>query len=150
MIVAISGFHAGVNANHRKGPKADGIEDIHNFFVALNITAAKQERPTAEQQKKNEHGKKRRQHINRVAEHIGRDISDHQVAEHTSAEAVEKATIKTPTGSILLFDAFEHSGKCESDNADKVEYRNERVKRSDVHFHDRNLLKNICDIRLKN
>ena len=96
MIVAISGFHAGVNANYRKGPKADGIEDIHNFFVALNITAAKQERPTAEQQKKNEHGKKRRQHINRVAEHIWRDISDHQVAEHTSAHSSDDTQYNNP------------------------------------------------------
>lgn len=69
-----------------------------------------------------------------VIDPVKRTAVNQNVAEHTSAESRRKSNDKNTDRVNSSFDAFEHSGKCESDNADKVEYRNERVKRSDVPF----------------
>ena len=76
-----------------------------------------------------------------VIDPVKRTTVNQNVTENTSAESRLKSDDKNTDRVDSSFDAFEHTGECESDNADKVKYGNERIERSDVHFHDTNLLK---------
>ena len=71
-----------------------------------------------------------------VIDPVKRTSVNQNVTEHTSAESRRKSDDKNTDRVNSSLDAFEHSGKCESDNTHKVKNRNECVERSDVHFHD--------------
>ena len=82
--------------------------------------AGQEEGPTAEKEEKHDDRQKGGQNIDRVFKHIGRDIADHQVAEHTAAHRGDD----TQDNDAEKIQPFTHSnhctGRCEGNGADDL------------------------------
>ena len=48
MISSVACFHAGIDSCDGKSGKADGVQNVHDFFVAFHVAAAEQMRSEAE------------------------------------------------------------------------------------------------------
>ena len=83
-VFSITGFHTCVDADHRECAQPDGVQDVHDFFVAFHIFAAKEGRTAAKQKEEDEDGEERGKHINGIAEHIGRNIADQKISHHSA------------------------------------------------------------------
>ena len=118
MVLAIPRVYTGIDACDGKGAETDGVQNVHDFFIAFHIMASEQMGAEAEQQKQDEHRQKSGKYIDRVSEHMGRNRADHQVAEHSAADGGDHAEDDNAEKIQLFADCDHSAGRGKSDGSD--------------------------------
>ena len=125
MVAAVTGGYPGVDARDGKRAQADGVQDIHDFFIGFDVSAAKQDRAQAEQQEQDHHRQKGGEYINRIAEHVRWDFSDHQVPDHSASHGRDDAEDDDAEQIQLFPDGHHGSGGGKGDGSDDFYDKNE-------------------------
>ena len=118
MVAAVTGFPSGVDACYRERTETDGVQNVHDFLVLLNVSAAEQGRAQPEQDKEDNHRQKGGEYINRIAEHVWRNVSDHQVPQHSAAHGRYDSQNDDAEQIQLFTDRHHGSGGGEGDGSD--------------------------------